>query len=56
MSALEVSALPAKGRAGGMKKKRYKGHADKRELGGFVALPHAVLRSSEFALLSPSAV
>ncbi|HZQ71698.1 MAG TPA: hypothetical protein VFB08_02180 [Burkholderiales bacterium] len=39
-----------------MSKKRYKDHAKKREIGGFVALPHAVLRSAEFAALSPFAV
>jgi hypothetical protein len=39
-----------------MTKKRYKEHAAKRETGGFVALPHAVLRSAEFAALSPRAV
>ena len=39
-----------------MSKKRHKGHGDKREAGGFVALPHAVLRSTEFAGLSPFAL
>lgn len=39
-----------------MTKKRYKEHAAKRETGGFVALPHTVLRSAEFAALSPRAV
>lgn len=35
-----------------MSKKRHKRHADKREAGGFVPLPHAVLRSKEFCTLS----
>lgn len=44
-------------RGGGVSaKKRYKEHARKREAGGFVALPHAVLRSAEFASLSPFAL
>ncbi len=37
-------------------KKRFREHAQKREAGGFVALPHAVLRSPEYARLSPFAV
>lgn len=36
-------------------KKRYRKHAEKREGGGFVPLPHAVLRSAEFAALSARA-
>src|SRR5438094_3976332 len=39
-----------------MSKKHHKGHGDKRESGPFVALPQAVLRSDEFARLSPFAV
>ena len=39
-----------------MSKKRYKAHADKREPGSFVALPHVVLRSKEFSNLSPFAL
>lgn len=38
------------------KKRRYKEHALKREPGGYVPMPHAVLRSAEFAELSPRAV
>lgn len=38
------------------KRKRYKEHAAKREAGGYVPMPHAVLRSPEFAALSPRAV
>ncbi len=38
-----------------MSRKRYKDHAAKREGGGFVPLPHVVLRSGEFAALSPRA-
>ena len=39
-----------------MSRKRHKDHAKKRETGGFVALPHAVLRSRDFASLSPFAL
>jgi hypothetical protein len=39
-----------------MGKKRYKHHAEKREAGGFVPLPHVALRSVEFADLSPFAL
>jgi hypothetical protein len=39
-----------------VKKNRHKEHAKKREAGGFVALPHAVLRSQELAQLSPFGV
>jgi hypothetical protein len=46
----------ATGLDGGVSKRRYKDHAQKREIGGFVPLPHAVLRSGEFAALSPFAV
>lgn len=35
-----------------MSKRRFKAQGDKREPGGFLALPHAVLRSAEFARLS----
>ena len=35
-----------------MSKKRFKGQAEKREPGSYVALPHAVLRSEEFKGLS----
>lgn len=38
-----------------MRKKRYKDHGEKREGNGFLALPHVVLRSDEFANLSPRA-
>lgn len=38
------------------KKNRHKEHASKREAGGFVALPHAVLRSAELANLSAFAL
>jgi len=38
------------------RRKPYRDHAAKREGGGFVPLPHAVLRSPEFARLSPRAV
>lgn len=37
-------------------RQRYKDSAKKREGGGFVALPHAVLTSPEFAHLSPFAL
>jgi len=36
-------------------KKRYRDHAKKREPGGYVPLPHLVLRSPQFAELSPRA-
>ncbi len=36
--------------------RRYKAAKDKRERGGFVALPHVVLRSVTYAKLSPRAV
>src|SRR4051812_11805852 len=39
-----------------MGKKRHKGHGAKREGIGFVALPHVVVRSPEFAKLSPFAL
>jgi hypothetical protein len=38
-----------------MSRNRHKEHRDKREPGGYVALPHAVLRSEEFSRLSPKA-
>ena len=38
-----------------MPRKRHSKHAEKREAGGFVAVPHAVIRSAEFAALSPRA-
>lgn len=38
------------------KRRRYKEHAAKREAGGYVPMPHAVLRSPEFAALSPRAI
>jgi hypothetical protein len=36
-----------------MSKKRYKAHAEKRQGGSYVAAPHVVLRSPEYAGLSP---
>jgi hypothetical protein len=38
-----------------MGRKRHSKHAEKREAGGFVPMPHSVLRSNEFASLSPRA-
>lgn len=38
-----------------MAKKRYHEHAQKREPGGYVPLPHVVLRSAQFATLSARA-
>lgn len=38
------------------RKNRYKDAADKREGGGFVALPHAVIRSHSYSLLSAHAI
>jgi hypothetical protein len=38
------------------KKKRYKDHAARREPGGYVPMPHVVLRSPEFAALSSRAI
>jgi hypothetical protein len=38
------------------KKQRYKDHALRREAGGYVPLPHVVIRSEEFSSLSPFAV
>jgi hypothetical protein len=40
----------------GKARQRYKDHAARREAGGFVAFPSVVLRSQEFAALSPAAV
>ena len=37
-------------------KSRFKNHRDKRETGGFFPMPHAVLRSESFGLLSPYAL
>jgi hypothetical protein len=39
-----------------MKKERYKDAKDKRPPGGFVPLPHIVVRSAQWAALSPFAV
>lgn len=39
-----------------MTKKHYRKHGEKREGIGYVALPHVILRSSEFAALSSKAV
>ena len=38
------------------RKNRYKDAVDKREGGGFVALPHAVIRSHSYSLLSAHAI
>jgi len=38
-----------------LSRKNHKKHAEKRERGWFVPMPHAVLRSAEFAALSPPA-